>query len=745
MAALILFVPTAYGAIYTYDVTTPVTDGVTLRQIKKFFGDSWLNVTVVRADLTDPHISLSLLKGAGADSLTSMAALTDGREDVLAATNADFFDNTQPQYSQGFSLGVEIQDGTLLQSQISEDMAAAFYDGERLVFDYMTMSITITAPNGETHQVKHLNKHTDYYGELLMYTSDWNNGFSPAPGGEVVEVVVEDNKITEFRRGQPSVIIPKNGYVLVVSEGSDMFLANNFAVGDTVTLDITSVPDFDGIATAFGGGTMLLKDGAKTRITHQVSGLQPRTCIGASGDGSAVYLITVDGRQYASKGATLDELADIALEVGCTDALNLDGGGSTRMLGRTFWDDELKVLNLPTENRKVINAAAITTDAPAGEAVGVEIRTQTQAIIVGDSVTVESRLKDANGTATMQADGEIQWGLEGVDGDITGGVFRPVSAGTAKITAEYKGHISDPVYISVSDRASSIALPQEISLERGQTYILSPSVHDQDFDAWVSDISLLSPSLTGTGAELNGNTVTAVADGYSVLEVKFGGASSYMLIRSGVPEGQAPSVPANVYSDSSAGKLLDASSFSVFAYTAQPNTLFQNMLYRRGIKSISGSDSYGFLGTYDPDRLPTGLRTPICANNYSAYNKGFALIISLPSSGKLSGDNWKSMAQTIEASNPNNIIILSDVQPSGRVDNDTEVFYDYFEKLTSDKNIFIVTPGRDSSAYTNGGIHYITLRDASRYTGITNAMDSAQMLTFTVNGSSCMYSFENIF
>jgi exopolysaccharide biosynthesis protein len=36
-------------------------------------------------------------------------------------------------------------------------------------------------------------------------------------------------------------------------------------------------------------------------------------------------------RGAASEGATLDELARLMKSVGCTDALNLDGGGSTVM------------------------------------------------------------------------------------------------------------------------------------------------------------------------------------------------------------------------------------------------------------------------------------------------------------------------------------------------------------------------------------------------------------------------------
>ena len=56
-----------------------------------------------------------------------------------------------------------------------------------------------------------------------------------------------------------------------------------------------------------------------------------RTAVGHTADGRAV-LFVCDGRITASGGATLTELARILRGIGCTDALNLDGGGSTGMM-----------------------------------------------------------------------------------------------------------------------------------------------------------------------------------------------------------------------------------------------------------------------------------------------------------------------------------------------------------------------------------------------------------------------------
>ena len=58
----------------------------------------------------------------------------------------------------------------------------------------------------------------------------------------------------------------------------------------------------------------------------------PRTMVGITGSGHLLFVV-VDGRQpgYAD-GMSLFELRALAHSLGCTDALNLDGGGSTTMV-----------------------------------------------------------------------------------------------------------------------------------------------------------------------------------------------------------------------------------------------------------------------------------------------------------------------------------------------------------------------------------------------------------------------------
>ena len=72
-----------------------------------------------------------------------------------------------------------------------------------------------------------------------------------------------------------------------------------------------------------------------------------RTAVGVRPDGT-VLLLVVDGRTRQSEGMTLDELSATLRWLGCRDALNLDGGGSTTMYVNGYPDNG--IVNHPSDN-----------------------------------------------------------------------------------------------------------------------------------------------------------------------------------------------------------------------------------------------------------------------------------------------------------------------------------------------------------------------------------------------------------
>lgn len=90
---------------------------------------------------------------------------------------------------------------------------------------------------------------------------------------------------------------------------------------------------------AIGGSPVLLK-GGEIKNTYKeelieigATGAAPRTAIGITADDKLI-LFVCEGRNMTEgvPGYTTGEVAQILLDYGCTDAINLDGGGSTLML-----------------------------------------------------------------------------------------------------------------------------------------------------------------------------------------------------------------------------------------------------------------------------------------------------------------------------------------------------------------------------------------------------------------------------
>jgi exopolysaccharide biosynthesis protein len=102
-------------------------------------------------------------------------------------------------------------------------------------------------------------------------------------------------------------------------------------------------------------------DSVEGTIARFSGARHPRSAVGFSPDSATLYLVAVDGRQEASAGATLEELATILRDLGAHHALNLDGGGSTPLVVGGA------LANVPSDSsgeRPVGNVIAVTRGRP---------------------------------------------------------------------------------------------------------------------------------------------------------------------------------------------------------------------------------------------------------------------------------------------------------------------------------------------------------------------------------------------
>jgi hypothetical protein len=79
--------------------------------------------------------------------------------------------------------------------------------------------------------------------------------------------------------------------------------------------------------------------------------LHPRMAAGVADDGHRLVIVEIDGRQpRISEGATTIDIANILLQYGGTDAINLDGGGSATV---AIADPSPRLLNTPVGVRDI--------------------------------------------------------------------------------------------------------------------------------------------------------------------------------------------------------------------------------------------------------------------------------------------------------------------------------------------------------------------------------------------------------
>lgn len=142
-----------------------------------------------------------------------------------------------------------------------------------------------------------------------------------------------DDRPGHMTGGEPWGIVMSEGEVLW---GTPMYYTwdtigitwdNKLVVGN---MTVQAAVDM-GVRDAVKFGPILIVNGEPVEALGDGSGLNPRTAIGQRADG-AMLLLTIDGRQSNSLGASLADVRDVMLDFGAVNAANLDGGSSTSMM-----------------------------------------------------------------------------------------------------------------------------------------------------------------------------------------------------------------------------------------------------------------------------------------------------------------------------------------------------------------------------------------------------------------------------
>ena len=393
IAGMLMLTAASTASAYTYDIKgetyqvdtlfhAQVGPGTTQTSLL-FTGPSYdMRVFYITIDLEDPNVSIRAVSGqdmvAGGETTSSMAQRhsTEGAQ-YFAGVNGDFF-VTSGSTKNGVSMvGTPISscivDGEFYKTS-NENFQFAV-DVEGVPFIGTANYLTSTAVSGaNTVLFKGVNVGSIDNG-ITVYTPRYYGATDSDAGCAEVTARLADGETFSPGKscrmvitGTPSTAgnmdIPEDGFV-IHGRGSNVEggttigafdFVNSLKEGDEITLNSVVLMGSESIVPQqmISGQPHALQDGVELGPVEDTSGFHPRTVIGYGDNKTKVVMMVVDGRSTISNGAMTSQLGYLMKYAGATDAINLDGGGST-----TLYTQALGIRNVPSDGKERADANAI--------------------------------------------------------------------------------------------------------------------------------------------------------------------------------------------------------------------------------------------------------------------------------------------------------------------------------------------------------------------------------------------------
>ncbi|MEZ0326248.1 MAG: phosphodiester glycosidase family protein [Fimbriimonas sp.] len=428
----------AFGQVWE----KPIAPGLTYRMEVEAAGPRLIHALRYTPGAPGLRLSAELAGGTINEEGTVKGRLAPSRmaKDLkaIAAINSDFF-----SFEHGAPIGLMVRNGELLTSPFKP--RSTFGWGQETVFGFPSFRATATEESGLSLPLSTINQPVGQ-NQIGLYTPV--SGLVEISGENLMALIKLDEPTVKpdgLLHGTVDYLIADSqrmnvpaGKVLILARGNKTQVLANLRPERKVVFDIqTRGFDWSKVENAVGGGPFLLKEG-RVAIDALEEGFNasfsdarhPRTAVGKTKEGD-IWFVAVDGRQSMSIGATLREMADIMLRLGCVDAMNLDGGGSTNLhlLGVT--------VNRPSDNAERPVSSALLFFAPQPEAVK-----GTAKIELPSTFTPGSQFE-----AKFMIDGkqvphsEVIWSMQGAGWIDQGGLVRLIGEGKATLTAYSRGNI----------------------------------------------------------------------------------------------------------------------------------------------------------------------------------------------------------------------------------------------------------------------------------------------------------------
>jgi len=459
------------------------------------------NISILEFDLTNPYISIETevahdKLGNGLEKPTSMALRNDSPgHTVLGAINGDYFGISAPTNPYTFLSNSQIKDEEYVFGRTHQRSSFGYDINKKPFVEILNFSGTVTASNGNSLDIFGVNRERGT-NQLLVY----NKYFSPTTltnefGTEIrlnsidpVLINVPIRFIAEAKENSIGSMAINGKYVLSGNEAAATFLNSNISIGDTVTLFLGSEPERGRLAGLMGGGPRMIIDGQKPDNFDGFEGFggthtgsrHPRTAVGFGADSTKLYLLVVDGRQSSlSVGMTIKELAEYMKSIGCTDAVNLDGGGSSVLVARN------QIISSPSDpggERSVGNALIVISSALQGALSILHISPPAPRIFLYQQMSFTVQGTDDNYNPVHLNSSLIQWQLSKQSlGTITSaGNFTAAStADSGYVIVRYQ-NLADSVFIVVKGVKDIELKPKQAVTDNTRIVVFKATVFDTD-------------------------------------------------------------------------------------------------------------------------------------------------------------------------------------------------------------------------------------------------------------------------
>ncbi|MBE9006023.1 phosphodiester glycosidase family protein [Fortiea sp. LEGE XX443] len=252
---------------------------------------------------------------------------------AVAAINGGYFNR-----NNRLPLGAIRRDNQWISGPILNRGAIAWNNSGQFYVGRLTLQETLIAPNNLRLPILFLNSGYVQSG-IARYTPSWGLNYTPLIDNETILIVEKDEVSSQLaggKAGETTIPIPQNGYLLTF-RGMAANAATQLPIGTKVSLTAATTPaDFSRYPNIMGAGPLLIQDGqivldAKEEKFSNAFIAEKAVRSGICTTATGTLMIAAVHNRAGGAGPTLAEHAQLMKQLGCVNALNLDGGSSTSL------------------------------------------------------------------------------------------------------------------------------------------------------------------------------------------------------------------------------------------------------------------------------------------------------------------------------------------------------------------------------------------------------------------------------